>query len=67
MRESYWIIVFVYLRKLGYDISESFKNDKTKGMLQNVNPYDYNFAKGFLVHESSQKKVILLTHANLNR
>lgn len=30
MRESYWIIVFIYLRKIAWDISESFTNSKTK-------------------------------------
>lgn len=51
MRESYWIIVFIYLRKIGWDISDSFDSEKTKQMLVNVNPYEYNFVKGFLVHE----------------
>jgi hypothetical protein len=57
LRESYWIIVFIYLRKIGWDISESFTNEKTKLMLTNINPYEYNFVKGFLIHEPSQKKV----------
>lgn len=30
MRESYWVIVFIYLRKIAWDISESFLNEKTK-------------------------------------
>lgn len=59
IREAYWIIVFIYLRKIGWDISDSFKQEKTKSMLQNVNPYDYNFQKGFLVHEPTQKKLEL--------
>jgi len=33
LREAYWIIVFIYLRKIGWDISESFSNEKTKQML----------------------------------
>lgn len=42
--EAYWIIVYIYLRKIGFDISNSFtKNEKTKQMLQNVNPYEYIF------------------------
>jgi len=53
MRESYWIIVFIYLRKIGWDISSSFQNDKTKQLLKNVNPHDYSFAAGFLVHEKT--------------
>lgn len=57
LRESYWVIVFIYLRKIAYDISDSFQNEKTKQMLHNVNPFDFNFAAGFLVHEPSQKKV----------
>jgi hypothetical protein len=55
LRESYWVIVFIYLRKIAYEISESFQNEKTKQMLNNVNPYDFNFTAGFLVHEPSQK------------
>jgi hypothetical protein len=57
LRESYWVIVFIYLRKIAFDISDSFKSEKTKQMLNNVNPYDFNFTAGFLVHEPSQKKV----------
>ena len=57
LRESYWVIVFIYLRKIAFDISDSFQNEKTKQMLNNVNPYDFNFTAGFLVHEPSQKKV----------
>jgi hypothetical protein len=57
MRESYWIIVFIYLRKIAWDISDSFENEKTRQMLNSVNPYDFNFSNGFLVHEPSQKKV----------
>jgi hypothetical protein len=30
LRESYWVIVFIYLRKIAWDISESFLNEKTK-------------------------------------
>jgi hypothetical protein len=59
MVESYWIICYIYLKKLGFDISESFHNDKTKDMLSNVNPNDFTFNKGFLVHEPTQKKVII--------
>lgn len=33
MREAYWIIMFIYLRKVGFDISDSFNNEKTKQML----------------------------------
>jgi hypothetical protein len=51
MREGYWIIVFIYLRKIAWDISESFDNDKTRQMLVSVNPFDFNFVSGFLVHE----------------
>jgi hypothetical protein len=57
LRESYWVIVFIYLRKIAFDISDSFQNEKTKQMLNNVNPYDFNFTAGYLVHEPSQKKV----------
>jgi hypothetical protein len=57
LRESYWVIVFIYLRKIAFDISDSSLNEKTKHMLHNVNPYDFNFTAGFLVHEPSQKKV----------
>jgi hypothetical protein len=57
LRESYWVIVFIYLRKIAFDISESFQSEKTKQMLNNVNPYDFNFTAGFLVHEPTQKKV----------
>jgi hypothetical protein len=57
MRESYWIIVFIYLRKIAWDISDSFNNEKTRQMLHSVNPYDFSFINGFLVHEPSQKKV----------
>jgi len=39
------------LRKIAWDISDSFENEKTKAMLHNVNPYDFNFTSGFLVHE----------------
>ncbi len=51
LRESYWIIVYLYLKRMGYDISESFSNEKTKSMLQGVNAYEYNFSKSFLIHE----------------
>jgi hypothetical protein len=57
LRESYWVIVFIYLRKIAFDISDSFQSEKTKQMLNNVNPYDFNFTAGFLVHEPTQKKV----------
>jgi hypothetical protein len=53
MREAYWIIVFIYLRKIAWDISGSFLNEKTKQMLQGVNPFDYTFTSGYLVHEKS--------------
>ncbi len=53
MVESYWIIVFIYLKRMGLDISESFKSEKTKQMLQSVNPSDYRFSKGYIVHEPS--------------
>lgn len=34
MIEAYWIIAFIYLKKIGYDISNSFvKNEKSKQML----------------------------------
>ena len=59
MKESYWIIVFIYLRKIAWDISGSFDNEKTKQMLQSFNPYDFSFVSGFLVHEKSQKKVYI--------
>lgn len=52
-KESYWIIVFIYLRKIAWDISSSFINEKTKQMLQGVNPFDFNFVAGFLLHEPS--------------
>lgn len=64
MRESYWIIVFIYLRKIAWDISESFENEKTRQMLHSVNPYDFSFSNGFLVHEPSQKKVCFFTWYN---
>ena len=57
MREGYWIIVFIYLRKIAWDISESFESEKTRQMLHSVNPFDFSFFSGFLVHEPSQKKV----------
>jgi hypothetical protein len=57
LRESYWVIVFIYLRKIAFDISDSFQSEKTKQMLNNVNPYEFNFTAGFLVYEPSQKKV----------
>jgi hypothetical protein len=57
IRESYWIIVYIYLRKIAWDISDSFQNEKTKAMLQSVNPHDFSFSAGFLIHEKSQKKV----------
>lgn len=63
MRESYWIIVFIYLRKIAWDISESFLSEKTKQMLQNVNPFDFNFVQGQLVHEKTQKKVMWYNHS----
>lgn len=53
MRESYWIIVYIYLRKIAWDISESFLQEKTKSMLQSVNPLDFSFNQGFLVHEKT--------------
>eukprot|EP00347_Sterkiella_histriomuscorum_P007807 403347486 len=59
LRESYWIIIFIYLRKIGIDISDSFKQEKSKQMLQGVNSNDYTFVKGFLIHEPSQKKIEL--------
>ncbi|TNV86260.1 hypothetical protein FGO68_gene8617 [Halteria grandinella] len=59
MRESYWIIVYIYLRKIAWDISDSFQNEKTKAMLQSVNPHDFTFSQGFLVHEKTQKKIDL--------
>ncbi|CDW71606.1 tubby-related protein 1 [Stylonychia lemnae] len=59
LKESYWIIVYIHLKKIGIDISESFQNEKTKQMLQAVNINDYAISKGFLVHEPSQKKVQL--------
>ena len=34
LTEAYWIIVYIYLKKQGWDISESIiKNEKTKHML----------------------------------
>lgn len=59
LRESYWVVVFIYLRKIAWDISNSFQNEKTKQMLNGVNPHDFSFTAGFLVHEPSQKKVFI--------
>ena len=59
LRESYWIIVYIYLRKIAWDVSESFLNEKTKQMLKSVNPFDFSFTSEFLVHEKTQRKINL--------
>lgn len=41
------------MRKIAWDISESFVNSKTKQMLQNVNPHDFTFSQGMLVYEKA--------------
>jgi len=33
MLESYWIIVYLYLKKLGFDILDSFRTEKSKQLL----------------------------------
>lgn len=44
LREAYWIIVYIYLKKfMGEDTLESFSSGKTKEMLRSINLYDFNF------------------------
>jgi len=59
LRESYWIIVYIYLKKIGWDIVESISTDKTNQMLKGVNPHDFTFNDGYLLHETSQKQIDL--------
>ena len=47
-REAYWMIIFIYLKKGGIDISQSFEKDRSREMLQTMNVFDYNFDHGFL-------------------
>lgn len=43
LKEAYWMVVFIYLRKIGLDIADSFTNEKTKQMLANVNVHEFIF------------------------
>lgn len=59
-REAYWIILYIYFKKLGCsDILPSFTQAKTKAILGEVYYADYSFDQGFLVHDKSGKKVEL--------
>ena len=59
-KEAYWILVYIYLRRVGCsDILETFTSNKTKQMLKNVNVWDYDFINGFFVDKKSGNKVAL--------
>jgi len=60
LREAYWIIVYIYLKKfMGEDTLESFTSLKTKDLLRSINIWDFNFSQGFLERVSSGKKIDL--------
>lgn len=60
LREAYWIIVYIYLKKfMGEDTLESFKTGKTKELLKSINIYDFNFSQGFLESVSTNKRIDL--------
>lgn len=60
LREAYWIIVYIYLKKfMGEDTLDSFTSLKTRDLLKSINIWDFNFCLGFLESVSSGKKIDL--------
>jgi hypothetical protein len=50
--EAYWMIVYIFLKRVcGIDISSSFNSHKSKKMLQEINLLEYNFHEGNLVYK----------------